>query len=187
MALIRNGSNPTHWTVAALRRGRRAGLRSALDRSGQRKNFDSGEHAVANVTNKAAIPEGFRHPMSWKMGTKAGSLSSHVEGRHHSRRPVRCCAAIRLMAAPFTISTNTPAGQLIVSGTGSTDTDHQHQHAIIDRVLGGTGSVDLHDQQQHAGPQLPGGGSNRLDALTPLVRWSPTPSGTWKVRPKRLG
>lgn len=79
MALTRNGSNKLtglsrfHGAVGAY------GLRSALESSGKRKNFDSGEHAVTSVTNKASIPAGARPTISWKMGTKAGSLASTNE------------------------------------------------------------------------------------------------------------
>ena len=76
MALIRNGSHQ----LSGLSRHYSAlgayGLRSALDNSGQSRNFDSGGHAVSGVTNKASIPAGSRHPQAWKMGTKAGSLAS---------------------------------------------------------------------------------------------------------------
>lgn len=74
--LTRNGSHQLsglsrfHGAVGAY------GLRSALENNGKRKNFDSGEHAVSSVTNRAAIPSGYRHPISWKMGTKAGTVAS---------------------------------------------------------------------------------------------------------------
>jgi hypothetical protein len=76
MALTRNGSHQLsglsrfHGAVGAY------GLRSALDNNGKRKNFDSGEHAVSGVTRHASIPSGYRHPIAWKMGTKAGTVTS---------------------------------------------------------------------------------------------------------------
>jgi hypothetical protein len=76
MALTRNGSHQLsglsrfHGAVGAY------GLRSALDNNGTRKNFDSGAHAVSGVTRHAAIPSGYRHPIAWKMGTKAGTVTS---------------------------------------------------------------------------------------------------------------
>lgn len=76
MALTRNGSHQLsglsrfHGAVGAY------GLRSALDNNGKRNNFNSGEHAVSDVTNRAAIPSGYRHPIAWRMGTKAGTVVS---------------------------------------------------------------------------------------------------------------
>lgn len=76
MALTRNGSHQLsglsrfHGAVGAY------GLHSALDNNGKRGNFNSGEHAVSGVTRHAAIPSGYRHPIAWKMGTKAGTVTS---------------------------------------------------------------------------------------------------------------
>ena len=142
MALIRNGSNQLTGLSRHYGAVGAYGLRSALDCSGQRKNFDSGEHAVANVTNKAAIPEGFRHPMSWKMGTKAGSLSSHVEGDITLSPTGAMLRGYPIDGSTtITISTNTPAGQLIVSGTGSTTLTISTNTPLLTASLGGTGSA----------------------------------------------
>ena len=76
MALIRNGAN----VLAGLSRHYSAlgagALRSALDSSGQARNFDSGQHAIANITNRASIPQGMRGGGTWKMATKTGALVS---------------------------------------------------------------------------------------------------------------
>jgi hypothetical protein len=120
MALIRNGSHQ----LAGLSRHYSAlgayGLRSALDSTGKRKNFDSGQHAVSGVTNRAAIPDGFRPPMAWKMGTKAGSLSSHIEAGLVLDVAATILGGKALEgSASLTITTNTPAGELIAFGTGA--------------------------------------------------------------------
>ena len=76
MALIRNGSHQLSGLsrhYSALGAG---ALRSALDSSGQARNFDSGQHAIANVTNRASIPQGMRGGGTWKMATKTGALVS---------------------------------------------------------------------------------------------------------------
>lgn len=79
MALVSNGAN----VLAGLSRYDgafgAAVLRGQFDKSGRFMNFDSGEHAISGVTNKASIPAGARHPIAWKMGTKAGSLASTNE------------------------------------------------------------------------------------------------------------
>lgn len=144
MALIRNGSHQLtglsrfHGAVGAY------GLRAALDNSGKRRNFDSGEHSVSGVTNKAAIPEGFRHPMSWKMGTKAGSLSSHVEADMTFTPTGAMLRGYPIDGtSSFTISTNTPAGELIVSGTGTASFLIDTNNPLLTASIGGTGTASF--------------------------------------------
>jgi hypothetical protein len=79
MALIRNGSNQLTGLSRFDGAFGASSLRGQFDKGGRFKNFDSGEHAVSGVTNKASIPSGTRHPISWKMGTKAGDLSSRFD------------------------------------------------------------------------------------------------------------
>ena len=76
MALIRNGSHQLSGINRMFGAVGASGLRSVFACGGVARNFDSGEHAVSGVTNKAAIPSGARHPLAWKMGTKAGSMAS---------------------------------------------------------------------------------------------------------------
>lgn len=144
MALIRNGSHQLkglsrfHGAVGAY------GLRSQFDSTGKFKNFDSGEHAVSGVTNKAAIPEGFRHPMSWKMGTKAGSLSSHVEADITFTPTGAMLMGYPISGtASFTIDTNTPAGELIVSGTGTASFTINTNNPLLTASINGTGAASF--------------------------------------------
>jgi hypothetical protein len=76
MALIRNGSNQLTGLSRFVGAVGAYGLRGQFDKTGRYRNFDSGEHAVSGVTNKASIPAGSRHPQAWKMGTKVGSIAS---------------------------------------------------------------------------------------------------------------
>ena len=76
MALVNNGSLQQGGLNRHFGQFGSTGLRSVFERGGVARNFDSGEHAVAGVTNKAAIPSGVRHPLAWKMGTKPGSMAS---------------------------------------------------------------------------------------------------------------
>jgi hypothetical protein len=142
VALIRNGSHQ----LSGLSRHYSAlgayGLRSALDSSGKRNNFDSGEHAIAGVTNRAALPEGFRHPMSWKMGTKAGSLSSHIEARITLTPSGYGWMGLPGTAtASFAITTNVPDGQLISSGTGTGTLTISTNNPLLTASIGGTGTA----------------------------------------------
>ena len=76
MALIRNGANVLTSLSRFSSATGSAALRSALGSSGKQRNFDSGEHAIANVTNRASIPQGMRGGGTWKMATKTGALVS---------------------------------------------------------------------------------------------------------------
>lgn len=120
MALIRNGSHQLtglsrfHGAVGAY------GLRAALDNSGKRKNFDSGAHAVSGVTNKASIPSGARHPIAWRLGTKAGSLASTNESQGVATASINLASGINLTAtAAGTTPTVSATLQLVVSMLGS--------------------------------------------------------------------
>ena len=39
-------------------------------------NWGAGEHRIAGVTDRGAVPEGARHPVAWKQPRKAGGLAS---------------------------------------------------------------------------------------------------------------
>ncbi len=43
---------------------------------GARKNFALGEARVQDVTNRAAVPEGYLHPTAWAMPQKSGGMAS---------------------------------------------------------------------------------------------------------------
>jgi hypothetical protein len=51
--------------------------RASWTKPGSLFNFAAGEAAIANVTNRMALPNGYRHPGSWMMPRKPGGLSSH--------------------------------------------------------------------------------------------------------------
>jgi len=144
MALIRNGSNllsglsRMHGAVGAV------GLRSVYERGGVKKNFDSGEHAVSGVTNKAAIPEGTRHPFSWKMGTKAGSLASHIDASLSIGATASGLRGITADApATITFTVADAAGQLISSGAGSAAMTFTVADLLLTASLNGAGSTSF--------------------------------------------
>jgi hypothetical protein len=58
--------------VNALRAGKITG-------AGVFNNFSSGEHSIFEVTDKAGIPNGYRHPGAWKLPKVGGALSSRNE------------------------------------------------------------------------------------------------------------
>lgn len=116
MALIRNGSHRLsglsafHGAVGA------AALRGQVDKGGRFKNFDSGEHAVSGVTNRASIPAGARHPIAWRMGTKAGSLASTNEAEGSAEATLAMAAGVNISgSAEGTTPTTQATMQLVVS------------------------------------------------------------------------
>lgn len=142
MALIRNGSHQLsglsrfHGAVGAY------GLRSALDSSGQHKNFDSGGHAIADVTNKAAIPSGYRPQMTWKMGTKAGGLSSHSETEISVGATGVGAKGVNLVGST-TVTINASAlGGLIAGGVGNATISITATGAVV-ATIGTTGSATV--------------------------------------------
>ena len=120
------------------------GLRSVYERGGVKKNFDSGSHAVSGVTNKAAIPEGTRHPFSWKMGTKAGSLASHIDASlsfSGSAFGLRGITANAPASITFTVAD--AAGQLISSGAGSAAMTFTVADLLLTASLNGAGTASF--------------------------------------------
>lgn len=53
-------------------------LRMSLERTGGvLNNFAAGQGTISGVTVKASLPDGYRHPASWKLPKKSGGLSTH--------------------------------------------------------------------------------------------------------------
>lgn len=120
------------------------GLRSVYERGGVKKNFDSGSHAVSGVTNKAAIPEGTRHPFSWKMGTKAGSLASHIDASLSINGTAFGLRGITANApATITFTVADAAGQLISSGEGSAAITFTVADLLLTASLNGAGTASF--------------------------------------------
>lgn len=116
MALIRNGSNQITGLNRVFGAVGAYGLRSNFDRNGTFKSFDSGTHAVANVTNRNARPDGARHPYSWKQPTKAGGLGSHNEAQGSVASSLSMASGINITGlAEGTTPTAHATLQLVVS------------------------------------------------------------------------
>jgi hypothetical protein len=144
MALICNGSNQLSGINRMFGAVGASGLRSVFESGGVKKNFDSGEHAVSGVTNKAAIPEGTRHPFSWKMGTKAGSLSSHIDASltiSGQATGLRGVTADATASIAFTVAD--AEGQLISSGEGTAAMTFAVADALLTASLNGDGEASF--------------------------------------------
>jgi len=79
MALIRNGSNLQTGLNRMFSALGSYGLRGQFDSSGAHRSFQSGEHSIADVTNKSGAPNGYRHPASWLQPQKGGAICSRNE------------------------------------------------------------------------------------------------------------
>lgn len=121
MALIRNGSNQVNGLNRIFGAVGAYGLRQNFDCSGRWRAFDSGEHAVSGVTNRASIPAGARHPVGWKLPTKAGSLASHNEAEGSSTASLTLASGRNMAATSDGASTASATLQLVVSLQGSSD------------------------------------------------------------------
>lgn len=116
MALIRNGSHQITGLNRVFGAVGAYGLRSNFDRNGAFKAFDSGEHAVSNVTNRNSIPNGARHPYSWKQPTKAGGLGTHNEAQGSATATLSMASGINIAGlAEGTTPTAQATLQLVVS------------------------------------------------------------------------
>lgn len=119
MSLTRNGShqysglNKIFGAVGAY------GLYSNFDHNGANNAFNSGDHAVSGVTNKASRPSGARHPVAWRMPMKAGSLASHNEAKGTSAATLTLASGRNMAGTSDGTSAASATLQLVVSMTGT--------------------------------------------------------------------
>ncbi len=110
-------------------------------RTGASRNITAGEGIT---DDKVGIPLGYRNGGAWVMPQKAGHLSAHNTGWVTLGASAAALSGKALEGSTtLTISTNTPAGQLIVSGTGSTTLTISTNTPLLTASLGGTGSATL--------------------------------------------
>lgn len=84
MTLIQNGGrfvgvNRMFSGVTTIYGGGFHAARANFNKNGCFRNFTSGVHAVAGVTNRTSIPNGYRHPSTAFLPVKTGGLSSRYE------------------------------------------------------------------------------------------------------------
>lgn len=119
MALIRNGSHQINGLNRVFGAVGAYGLRGNFDRNGAFKAFDSGQHAVSGVTNRNSIPQGARHPVTWKPPTKAGGLASHNEAQGEAGASLALASGRNIATAAEGSSTASATLQLVVSLSGT--------------------------------------------------------------------
>lgn len=101
-------------------------------------------NSLSEITdNLSAIPNGNRHPAAWVMPNKAGGLSSRnailtlaVTGSMLRGYPIDGSASL-------TITTNTPAGELIVSGDGTATLTITSNTPLLTASLSGIGAATI--------------------------------------------
>lgn len=120
MSLLRNGTN--YLTGASALQGALAvtGLRGVRDKPGLYRNFQSGQHAVSDVTDKSGRPNGYRHPGAWLLPRKGGALSSRNEAEA-AVSGAATGALGRNMVGTSTVTISIPPtlGGLIAGATGT--------------------------------------------------------------------
>lgn len=84
-------------------------------------NFDSGEHAVSGTTNKASKSAGARHPVAFKMPTKAGSLSAHNQSEGVATASLSLASGRNIAATADGVATASATLQLVVSMVATSD------------------------------------------------------------------
>lgn len=119
MALIRNGSHQYSGLERIFGAAGAYGLRGNFDTSGRWRAFDSGQHAVANVTNRSSAPQGARHPVAWKLPTKAGGLASHNEAQGEATAALSLADGRNIATTAAGSSTASATLQLVVSLAGT--------------------------------------------------------------------
>jgi len=119
MALIRNGSHQINGLNRIFGAVGAYGLRGNFDRNGAYTAFDSGLHAVSGVTNRSSAPQGARHPVAWKLPTKAGGLASHNEAKGSATATLSLTSGRNIAATADGGSTASATLQLVVSLQGT--------------------------------------------------------------------
>lgn len=131
-------------------------------------------NSLSEVTdNLSAIPNGNRHPSSWVMPNKAGGLSSRkatleiaVSGSMLRAYPIEGSSSL-------TITTNTPSGELIVSGNGAATLVINSNSPILTASIGGAGlstiTVSTNTPLLGAIADLIASGNFTLAANTPVI------------------
>ena len=97
----------------------------------------------AVTDNKSAVPNGNRAPSAWIMPNKGGGLSS----RDATLAFAATATGIKGMpgegSTSFSITTNTPDGQLIVSGSGSVTFSLDTNAPLLTASLNGAGTTSF--------------------------------------------
>lgn len=109
--------------------------------TGSQRNITAGEGITSD---KVGIPCGYYMGGSWVFPQKAGLISSH-----NATRLSISSSADGVMGMPgsgsvtITISTNNPAGGLIVSGSGSASLEVSTNTPLLTAVISGSGSATI--------------------------------------------
>lgn len=111
--------------------------------SGDRSAFSKhGMLRSAAFDRKAGRPRGYLAPVAWVLPQVGGSMTSHLEARITYN-----AAATGLMGLPgtgsasYSITTNAPAGGLIVSGAGTASYSITTNAPLLKAVINGTGAA----------------------------------------------
>lgn len=97
----------------------------------------------AVTDNKSAVPNGNRAPSAWIMPNKGGGLSSRDAALSFTATATGIKGLPGEGSTSFSITTNTPDGQLIVSGSGSATFLLDTNAPLLSASLNGVGSTSF--------------------------------------------
>lgn len=95
----------------------------------------------AVTDNKSAVPNGNRAPSAWIMPNKGGGLSSRDAALYFSATATGIKGLPGEGSTSFSITTNTPDGELIVSGSGSVTFTLSTNTPLLTASINGLGSA----------------------------------------------
>ena len=97
----------------------------------------------AVTDNKSAVPNGNRAPSAWIMPNKGGGLSSRDATLAFAATATGIKGLPGEGSTSFSITTNTPDGQLIVSGSGSVTFSLDTNAPLLTASLNGAGTTSF--------------------------------------------
>jgi hypothetical protein len=114
--------------------------------SGMLRNLPAGDANVVGVTDRAGRPAGYRHPCTWVMPQKAGTLGTYGNIFGTGSLAAAAAAGINIVATIDGTSTFEGTGQLVVSAVALIEGSSSVVASIVavlnaEAALAGTGSV----------------------------------------------
>lgn len=142
MSLLRNGAN----VLSGLNRYFAAvgayGLRGNFDKSGAHYSFQSGEHAVSNVTSRTGWPNGYRAPAAWQLPQKGGAITSRNECYLTLAGAANGAKGLGGVGSATVTLTGAALGGLIAGGVASATVTVNADGAVV-ATLGAPGAADI--------------------------------------------
>lgn len=137
---VRTGPNRQFSGVTTVAGGH---SKECLAVAGSRLNWSAGWHAIANVTDRTAVPDGAQHPVAWIPARKSGGLASRNAARAELTGGSLNLAAGRNLAGDVTFSLVAADAdlQLVVSASGAATFSLTATPAVLAGVIAAVGAA----------------------------------------------